>query len=53
MFTGTVALSTPYVGFILLGVIAAWIFAVKGLGKQFNALVSQHETISVSDKKEP
>jgi AAA family ATP:ADP antiporter len=51
MFSGTVALSTPYVGFILLGVIAAWIFAVKGLGKQFNALVSQHETISVSDEE--
>lgn len=49
MFFGTVALSTPYVAFLLLFVIAGWMTAVRSLGKRFNALVSQQETISVPD----
>jgi ATP:ADP antiporter, AAA family len=48
---GTVALSTPYVAVILFVVIAAWMLAVKALGKQFNQLVSQHQTLSVPDEK--
>lgn len=51
MFSGTVALSTPYVAVLLFGVIAAWMLAVKALGKQFNALVGQHETLSVTDEE--
>lgn len=51
MFSGTVALSTPYVAGILFFVIAAWMVAVKSLGKQFNLLVSQHETLSVTDEE--
>lgn len=35
---GTVSASTPYVGVILMLVIAAWIFAVRNLGHQFDGL---------------
>ncbi len=38
MSLGSVALSTPYAAFILLGVIGAWIFAVRSLGGQFQTL---------------
>ncbi len=37
---GTIALSTPYAAVILSGVIVAWTFAVKSLGKQFHQLTS-------------
>lgn len=46
MFSGTVALSTPYVAALLFGVIGAWMLAVKALGKQFNMLASQNEPIA-------
>ncbi|NDE82253.1 MAG: hypothetical protein EB051_01380 [Chlamydiia bacterium] len=50
MFSGTVALSTPYVAALLFGVIGAWMVAVKALGKQFNALASNSEAVSVPDE---
>lgn len=34
----TLSASAPYVGFIFFGVVIVWIFAVRSLGKQFNAL---------------
>ncbi len=40
MLLGTVAASTPYVAMILLTAIAAWITAVRLLGKKFYALES-------------
>jgi AAA family ATP:ADP antiporter len=49
---GTVALSTPIVGGLLFAVIAAWIVAVKSLGKQFNLLTSQHQTLTVPESPE-
>lgn len=49
MIFGTVSLSTPYVGIILLGAVGAWIVAVKALGKQFNQLVARDETLSVPE----
>jgi len=52
MLFGTVSLSTPYVGIILLVVIASWIAATKSLGKQFTELTESHEKISV-DESEP
>ena len=52
MLFGTVALSTPVVGIILFAVIGAWMFAVKSLGKQFNHLTSQHQTLSVPETNE-
>lgn len=51
MFFGTVALSTPYVAFLLLFAIAGWMGAVRGLGKQFNALVSHQKTLVVPDEE--
>lgn len=51
MCFGTVALSTPYVAFLLLFVIAAWMGAVRALGKRFNTLVSQQETLKDPDEE--
>lgn len=53
MIFGTVTLSTPYVGFLLFGAIGAWMLAVRALGKRFNALTSQKETLNVSDEEIP
>ncbi len=53
MCFGTVALSTPYVAFLLLFVIAAWMFAVRSLGKRFNGLVSQQQTLKDPDEEQP
>ena len=49
MFFGTVSATIPYVGLILLVIIVAWMFAVYYLGKQFQSLVSHHETISIKE----
>ncbi len=49
MFFGTVSATLPYVGIILLAVIAAWMVAVYYLGKQFQSLVAHHETISIKE----
>lgn len=46
---GTVSATLPYVGLILLAVIAAWMVAVTYLGKQFQSLVAHHETISIKE----
>lgn len=53
MFFGTVALSTPYVAFLLLFVIAGWMVSVRSLGKRFNDLVSHQETIKDPDEEQP
>ncbi len=47
---GTVALSAPIVGVLLFAVIAAWMVAVKSLGKQFNLLTTQHQTLTVPEE---
>lgn len=49
MVFGTVSLSTPYVAVILMGAIGAWIVAVRSLGRQFNQLVTQNETVKVDE----
>lgn len=43
---GTVSDTVPYVGVILMAVIGAWMFAVYFLGKKFQALTSQNETVT-------
>jgi len=48
---GTVSLSTPYVGVILMFAITAWMFAVRSLGKHFNQLAIDNEVISVSEEE--
>jgi ATP/ADP translocase len=51
MCFGTVALSTPYVAFLFLFVIAAWMVAVRSLGSRFNSLVSHQETLKDPDEE--
>lgn len=47
---GTITLSTPYVAVILSGVIVAWIFAVKSLGKQFHLLTNTDQPVIINEK---
>jgi ATP/ADP translocase len=49
MFVGTVGATLPYVAFIMLLVIGAWIVAVSYLGKQFQALVAHNETLEIQE----
>lgn len=51
MFFGTVSFTVPYVGFIFLLVVVAWIAAVYALGKQFNSLVAHHETVEIREEE--
>lgn len=51
MCFGTVALSTPYVAFLLLFAIGAWMVATRSLGKRFNELVSHQETLKDPDEE--
>jgi AAA family ATP:ADP antiporter len=51
MCFGTVALSTPYVAFLFLFVIAAWMLAVRSLGNRFNSLVVHQETLKDPDEE--
>ncbi|MGE5196007.1 MAG: Npt1/Npt2 family nucleotide transporter, partial [Anaerolineae bacterium] len=53
MLLGTISVSIPYVGFILLFVIGAWMLAVRSLGKQFNALMSTQATVDIADLEQP
>ncbi len=46
---GTILLSTPYVGIILLFSIGAWIAAVRSLGRKFNELTSHNEVLTVPE----
>jgi AAA family ATP:ADP antiporter len=41
---GSVSLSTPIVAVILFAVVFAWIFAIRALGVEFDALASKKET---------
>lgn len=49
MFFGTVSATIPYVAFIMLFVIGAWMIAVSYLGKQFQALVASEEPVRSSE----
>ena len=51
MFFGTVALSTPYVAIILLGVISAWMVSVRSLGHQFDNLIVHQATLKDPDEE--
>lgn len=46
---GSVALSTPCVGVILLLVISGWMVATRALGKQFNQLITSQTRIDDPD----
>jgi AAA family ATP:ADP antiporter len=49
MCFGTVSATVPYVAVILLLVIVAWMAAVIYLGKQFNILTAQNETVVIPE----
>ncbi|MBS0628810.1 MAG: NTP/NDP exchange transporter [Verrucomicrobia bacterium] len=55
MIFGSISLSAPFVGGILVLVIAGWIAATRLLGKEFHALTSTHETLDLTteEAKEP
>lgn len=50
---GSVSVSAPYVGIILLFVIFGWVTAVKSLGKQFTTMTTQDEQIPITDEAIP
>jgi AAA family ATP:ADP antiporter len=50
MVFSSFALSAPYVAGVLFAVILAWIGAVKVLGKEFNTLINDHETLEIQDE---
>ncbi|MBI5274801.1 MAG: NTP/NDP exchange transporter [Chlamydiales bacterium] len=50
---GSVSLSTPFVAVILFGVVIAWIFAVKSLGRKFHAITTSAEKINIDDDQLP
>lgn len=49
LFFSTVGASTPYVGVIFLIVICVWILAVISLGKQFDALTTEHKKLDIPE----
>ncbi len=51
VFFGSISLSTPYVGLILLFSIVAWMYAVRSLGKKFNQLVGEQGTVDLPDEE--
>jgi ATP:ADP antiporter, AAA family len=46
----TLTVTTPYVAVIFIIFAGVWLLAVKSLGKQFHALVSHNETISIPEE---
>lgn len=53
MMFGSVALSTPYIGALLLVVIGAWIGAVKSLGKRYQDISTVPEPEPIKPKSSP
>lgn len=51
MVFASLTASAPYVAGIILLAIAVWIFSVKNLGKEFNALAANHETLDLEAEK--
>lgn len=41
MFCGTLAACSPFLAFIVIGIIVAWIIAVRSLGRQFDTVVEE------------
>lgn len=50
MVFGSLSASAPYVGTILMGVVAFWIVAVRSLGRQFSKLVPDKAAIGEADE---
>lgn len=50
MAFGTISLSAPFVGGILVLVIGGWVAATRLLGREFNKLTLAHETLEVTEE---
>lgn len=50
---GSIAASIPAVAGVLLIALGGWMFAVRSLGRQFNQLTAEHQTLTVSDESQP
>jgi AAA family ATP:ADP antiporter len=48
MIFATVASSTPYVAAVFVVILALWAFAVRSLGKQFDALVLERKKLEIA-----
>ncbi|MBP9841166.1 MAG: NTP/NDP exchange transporter [Simkaniaceae bacterium] len=53
LFFGSISMSTPYVAIFLLLALAAYVVAVRSLGKQFDALAASQETIKIQEDPAP
>jgi AAA family ATP:ADP antiporter len=53
LFFGSISMSTPYVAIFLLFALAAYVVAVRSLGKQFDSLAASQETIKIPDAPAP
>ena len=51
MIFGSISLSAPLVGGVLLIVIGGWIAATRLLGKEFHKLTLGHETLEITDEE--
>jgi len=51
VFFGSVSLSTPFVGLLLLFVVFGWIVATRSLGRQFTHLTSHDKTLDIRISK--
>jgi len=52
LLLGPLSVITPYIGLILMFIIAAWIVAAVSLNKQFIKLTAEQQAASIADKKE-
>lgn len=52
MLFGSVSLSTPYIGLILLVVVIGWIGAAQSLGKQFTHLVASNAKLEIQEENQ-
>ncbi len=50
MMFGSISMSTPYVGLILLIIILGWIGAVQSLGHQFNELTAKQKKLDIKEE---
>jgi ATP:ADP antiporter, AAA family len=52
VFFSTLTAAAPIIAFIFIGIMIVWIFAVKGLGKQFKSLTESQEASALESAKE-
>lgn len=48
----TIGASAPYIAVLFIIILGVWIVSVTSLGKKFNTLTAQHETLHIEELKE-